>query len=94
MSHSQGIYTRLQRCENVNSPMEDSGIVAEQPSGYVSGSSATCAGYTKLATRSTYAVGAPEIEGQIKSANSTKSGLRGSGSKRAEMRGGNTQQPT
>lgn len=67
--------------QNLNSPREDSGIFAVQPSGSVSGSSTACEWYTKLASGSTYAVAAPEIDGQISSAHSTKSGLQGYGSR-------------
>lgn len=77
-----------------NSPRDDSGIVAVQPSGYVSGSFNTVhVQDTQSWPQDPPTQSAPEIEVQISSVHSTQSGLQGNKSKRAAVRGANTRQP-
>lgn len=64
---------------NLNSPSEDSGIVAGQSLGFVSGGSPTFRWHTKC-TRLSTDRHTPEIEDQISGANANQCGLEGNGS--------------
>lgn len=77
---------------NENSPKDDSGIIAVQPSGYVSGSNTVHVEKTQSWPQDPPTQSAPEIESQISSVHSTQSALQGNKSKHAAARGANTRQ--